>query len=241
MMDAIARRKAHRLFGSDSDALFLGKRRPQEDMITSAVFGSIRLMSSSDRCEALALLLGVGYRGAVRPAPDGDIAIRLWPQLPGSVGRRYVEPDVILSGDGWTVIVEVKWHAPLSDRQIEHQIDAARRNGHVVDAVVVLGEAGPHEDISRVPCIRRTWRDVSESVQMRLRAQHDIVPLDVWLRLMRDFLQQTDMGRIFHGIGPPGSDPGDVSYRFHRPGHPPWFQDAPRLVDDVRYRFGAEL
>ncbi len=58
MMEAVARGKAHWLFGAGTDGLFNGKRRPQEDMVTSAVFGSIRLMSSEDRRRAIKVVLG---------------------------------------------------------------------------------------------------------------------------------------------------------------------------------------
>ncbi|PIE16407.1 MAG: hypothetical protein CSA68_03020 [Rhodobacterales bacterium] len=58
MMQAVARKKAHWLFNIGSDSAFIGKRRLQEDMVTSAVFGSIRLMSPEDRREAIKVMVG---------------------------------------------------------------------------------------------------------------------------------------------------------------------------------------
>ena len=124
MMEAIARRKASWLFNAGSEKTFFGKRRPQEDMVTSAVFGSIRLMSSEDRFKAVEVLLGRDAFEAAALTNDYDIEVELWPRLAGLEGRQHVEPDVLLKAAGKTVIVEVKWHAPLSERQLEQQVEA---------------------------------------------------------------------------------------------------------------------
>ncbi|KFE33847.1 hypothetical protein DW2_16505 [Thioclava atlantica] len=231
-MEAVGRRKAHWLFNAGSDKNFLGKRRPQEDMVTSAVFGSIRLMSPKDRLKAIELLLGRDAFSASDFAEDQDIAVDLWPKLNGPAGRRHVEPDVLLHGAGKTTIVEVKWHAPLSERQLEQQIEAVGVEN--VGAVILLGEAGIEEDELGVPCFRRTWRDVSRDLKNWCEAAR--TPLARWVETMRAFLQETDMGRIFNGLPVP-NDLGNVAFRFKSTGRPPWFGQVPKDVQLVRYAF----
>ncbi len=232
MMEAVGRRKAHWLFGAGSEKTFSGKRRPQEDMVTSAVFGSIRLMSLEDRRNAIEVLLGRDAFETSNFARDHDINIVLWPRLDGLEGRRHVEPDVLLNSAGRTTIVEVKWHATLSERQLEQQIEAVGAEN--VSAVVMLGEAGVGEKILDTPCFRRTWRDVSGELQQR---RDDIdTPLGRWVATMRMFLQETDMGRIFHGLPEP-TDTGNVIYQFRKPEHPPLLKFKPATVGSVHYAF----
>lgn len=236
MMEAVARRKASWLFGAGSDKSFSGKRRPQEDMVTSAVFGSIRLMSPEDRYRAVEVLLGSDACSAAAFVKNVDIEVDLWPRLPGLNGRRHVEPDVLLKATGRNVIVEVKWHAPLSKRQLDHQIEAV--GAHNVDAVVMLGEADVDEMICNKPSFRRTWRDVSGEFQIWLKQNRGDAhtPLGRWIAMMCAFLQETDMGRVFGGLSGI-ADPGQVAFRFSKPGHPPWFDLAPSAVQHVRYTF----
>lgn len=232
MMEAVGRRKAHWLFRAGSEKAFSGKRRPQEDMVTSAVFGSIRLMSPQDRRKAIEVLLGRNAFETSNFARDHDINTVLWPRLEGPEDCRHVEPDVLLNSAGRTTIVEVKWHAPLSKRQLEQQIEAVGAEN--VSAVVMLGEAGVGEKILDTPCFRRTWRDVSGELQQR---QDDTdTPLARWVMMMRRFLQETDMGRIFNGLPEP-RDAGHVIYRFRKPGHPPWLKFTPAAVGSVHYAF----
>lgn len=209
MMEAVARRKAHWLFGAGSENTFSGKRRPQEDMVTSAVFGSIRMMSPNDRFKAIELVLGRDAVAVSEFTPDNDIEVTLWKRFDGLKGRRDVEPDILLSSAGKTAIVEVKWHAPLSDRQLEQQVQAV--GPEIVTAVIVLGDAGVEENVLDKPAFLRTWRNVSSDLQSwpgDTRA-----PLGRWVETMRSFLQETDMGRIFNGIAVP-EDEGSVTYQF---------------------------
>lgn len=235
MMEAVARRKASWLFGAGSDKTFSGKRRPQEDMVTSAVFGSIRLMSSEDRRKAVEVLLGRDAFEAAALASGRDIEVELWPRLAGSEGRRYVEPDVLLQAAGKTVIVEVKWHAPLSEQQLKQQVEAVGPEN--VSAVVMLGEADAGGEIHDKPSFRRTWRDVSGELQ--LWNGQTGTPLDRWIATMRDFLHETDMGRIFKGL--PRLVPlVPVSYTFRKPGHPPWLDIPLVMIGPVDYSFGEQ-
>ena len=251
MMEAIAKRKAGWLFDASGHENFSGKRRPQEDMVTSAVFGTIRLLPKQDCRDALDLLIGQACRDAAGFDAGKDVAIELWPPLDGLEGRRRVEPDVLLTCGDKTVIVEVKWHAPLSERQIEWQIKAvkaARKNGRTVGTVVaavMLGEAGVEDNVKDVPCFRRTWRDVSGDLEIRrLQLQREgfpDTPFGRWAKAIHGFLRATDMGRVrrvFAGIAPVKHDPGAFAYRFKTPGRPPWLCRAPDGVEYVHYRYG---
>lgn len=206
--------------------------------MTSAVFGSIRLMSQEDRCKAIKVLLGCDAfkTSNFTQDQDQDINIDLWPRLEGPKGRRYVEPDVLLESGDRTTIVEVKWHAPLAKRQLEQQIEAVRAKDGAknVSAVVMLGEAGVQEQILDTLCFRRTWRDVSGELQKRQDDKD--TPLGRWVEMMEMFLQETDMGRIFNGLPKP-RDAGNVIYRFRKPGHPPWLEFSPATVGSVHYAF----
>ena len=218
-MEAVARRKAHWLLRSGSENTFIGKRRPQEDMVTSAVFGSILLLCPEERRGALAILLGKNCWDTVKGEFGADIDIDLWPHdyRDGTTGP---EPDVILGKGSAKVIVEVKWHAPLSDRQLELQIEAVGIQN--VTAIFMLGEAGVGEEILGRPCFRRTWRDVSEDLQnwLRCRREGARTPMVRWVTTMQAFLQETDMGRIFNGL--PLQEPvGAVCFDFSKPDHAP--------------------
>ena len=232
MLEAVGRRKAHWLLRAGSEKTFSGKRRPQEDMVTSAVFGSIRLMSSGDRRKAIEVLLGREAFEVSNFADGHDIDAVLWPQLKGLKDRRHVEPDVLLNCADRTTIVEVKWHAPLSERQLERQIEAVGAEN--VSAVVMLGEAGVGERILDKPCFRRTWRDVSGALQQR-RDDLD-TPFGRWVLLMRNFLQETDMGRIFNGLPAP-RNVENVTYRFEKERYSLRESFMPATVGSVQYLF----
>lgn len=236
MMEAVGRRKAHWLFGAGSEKAFSGKHRPQEDMVTSAVFGSIKLMSQEYRFEALKILLGQNAFEATGFVKSHDVEAELWPRLTGLKGRRHVEPDVLLRSTDKIVIVEVKWHAPLSERQLERQIEAVGAEN--VSAVIMLGEAGIEDEILDTRCFRRTWRDVSGALQFR---EDDVnTPLGRWVKMMQEFLQETDMGRIFKGLTKLDKM-ASVSYQFRMPGYPPGLEITPTIVKPTYYTFERSI
>lgn len=216
MLDAVARRKAHRLFDRDSGNLFHGAYRPQEDLITSAVFGSIRLMSASQKLHALSLVLGDEPLNAAGFSADTELSIDLWKSLRGLKGKRSVQPDVIVFSGQNCIIVEVKWHAPLSENQLELQLAAAQENGYQVAAMVMLGEPGVTERLGGIPCFRRTWRDVSADTQRWSRRISQVSEDSAWAATIRDFLAQTDMGRIFSGLDGGLAECGGAAYCFSR-------------------------
>lgn len=235
MMEAVGRRKAHWLFGAGSEKTFSGKRRPQEDMVTSAVFGSIRLMSPEDRHRALEILLGQECWNNIKLNHNSDIEIVLWKKLKLE-GRRDVEPDVLLICSDKTIIVEAKWKTDPRPGQLDAQIAAAAacQDTPKCVALLLLGHTTIGDQISGPPRFSRTWRDVSGALQQR---QDDTdTSLGRWVMMMRRFLQETDMGRIFNGLPEP-RDAGNVIYRFRKPGHPPWLKFTPAAVGSVNYTF----
>ena len=94
------------------------KRQPREDLITSALFGTITFLASADRRMALKALTDTDL--------PGETEIILWPYLTAP-GEKSAEPDVVLKYQGehgtqyW--IVEVKWGAPLQKDQIGREIN----------------------------------------------------------------------------------------------------------------------
>lgn len=234
MLEAVARGKAHWLFNAESEKSFSGKRRPQEDMVTSAVFGSIWQMSPEDRYGAIEILLGRDAFKATGFTPDDDIEVNFWPRLAGPPGRRLVEPDILLKSAGRTAVIEVKWHAPLSESQLQQQVEAVGYEN--TTAVVMLGEAGVEEEICGVRAFRRTWRDVSAELQKANAPRRS--PLWRWQATMKAFLQKTDMGRVFAGLSVI-TDPGGASFQFSKPGHPPWLNQDLQEPQSTNYTFGA--
>jgi hypothetical protein len=235
MMEAVGRKKAHWLFGARGSEVFVGKTRPQEDMVTSAVFGSVMLLSIADRRAALDILLGLDAWKTASFDLTQDIEIHLWPRLKGVDGKP-VEPDVLLTCGSRTLVVEVKWHASLSDQQIDKQIEAVRRAGRYGEVVasVMLGNAVVETVIASLPCVARTWREVSGAVQ----AHPGTGPgLGRWLRQVEAFLGETDMGRIYRGL-PELQHVERASYQFEKPGHPPWLARPLPTATATHYTFG---
>lgn len=235
MFEAVARKKANWLFAVSRGAEgALVKRRPQEDLITSSVFGSIRLLPLPDRHAALRLLLGPGYPWGDNGNSEQEIEIELWKKLPltGVEGRKFSEPDVLLSCGGRTIIVEVKWYASLSDQQIELQIEASHQNSLNVAGVIVLGEVGEADTVENTPRTWRTWRDVSGDLQRNSRKD---TPFADWVHMLEAFLQQTDMGQIYNGLSEI-CDPGGVTFCYPSV----WFDTGVSPVAKVRFQFGEE-
>lgn len=217
MLEAVARRKAHWLFNSKSHESFSGRRRPQEDMVTSAVFGSIKLLPLEDRLTALRVVLGPSTIANIQFPWEADLDIRLWPSLSGIKDRRRVEPDVVISHQRRSVIVEVKWHAKLSDRQLEIQKQAVEKENAdeptKVVGIILLGEATLPVGVDTELTFKRSWRDVSAELQAEGNNSHTSPSMKSWTNIMRGFLQETDMGRSFSGL-PKLRDPRRAKYIF---------------------------
>ncbi|EBA05877.1 hypothetical protein [Sagittula stellata] len=195
MLEAVAKRKAHWLLRAGSSERYTGGKRPQEDLVTSAVFGSIRLMPLDAQRPALSTLLGEKVIDDHLPG-TGQIKIDLWPRF-HKVGRIYVEPDVVLTCDARCLVVEVKWHAVLGKDQLEDQVLSVDPKA---SAVVLLGENDQRDAVHGVPLFPRSWRSVAESCG---RAARETSQISSWANTIAEFLKQTDVGAVFTGIPEP--------------------------------------
>ena len=217
MLEAIARGKA-------SIARLMGRpgRQPREDMVTSALFGPLRMMTPPDRARALSVLLGV---------PLGDattVEVKLW--WPPGRGR---QADVLIeaksTGDPIRVLVEVKWGAPLSENQLVDYVELVRkRRGCPPSHVVLLGYEPHHAEAVETQettlerkVVRRGWQRVA-------RALRDVAgregAVEVWADQVARFLQRTEKGHLFAGFEALGiRDPGQAAIPYRPAGAPPWF------------------
>lgn len=106
MLMTISHCKAGRLQLPGTD-LQLGWRdvfRRNEDLLTGAIFSRFRFLSQQGLVTAMGLLVGEQHAEAL-----GELVeIEFWPRLTGLSGRSWVEPDVLLTFEKATVLVEVK-------------------------------------------------------------------------------------------------------------------------------------
>ena len=183
-------------------------KQPREDLITSALFGTIQFLSPPARRLALQALLG-GELG-------GDAEIYLWPYLKHS--GENAEPDVVLrvntdKGLGYW-IVEVKWGAPLGDEQIGREIRTLgdgecrrggmpfERNRNVV-GYTLLGAEPKHAASMQTAQEQfndlihsETWRKVTERLRKLASQSNDDPGLKAWAGTAEDFLRGTPKGSV---------------------------------------------
>lgn len=111
MFDAVIAKKAKM-----EKILHGAKRNPREDLVTSSLFGMLRLLTPDARQVALSVLCD-------HPLPS-DAKIYLWPFFVGK--GESSEPDVVLEfvegGLPAFWIIEVKWGAPLGVDQCAREI-----------------------------------------------------------------------------------------------------------------------
>ena len=221
MLEAIAGGKASmtRLMGRPG-------RQPREDMVTSALFGPLRMMTPRDRARALSALLGVPLSDAT------TVEVKLW--WPKGRGR---QTDVLIQatrgGDAVRVLVEVKWGAPLSENQLVDYAELVRtRHGRPPDNVVLLGYEQHHEVAVETQettlgreVVRRRWREAARALRDEARRETGQAgAVEVWADQVFRFLQRTGKGHLFagfEGLGIRSPGRGAISYR--AAGSPPWF------------------
>lgn len=209
MFDAVIAKKARM-----EKILHDAKRNPREDLVTSSLFGMLRLLSPNSRRAALSILCDY--------AIPSDATIYLWPFFVGK--DETSEPDVVLEfmQDGrpafW--IVEVKWGAPLGRDQCAREIRTVnlgrcRRGGvpeneRSVLGYTLLGAESHHQKamaelrrsvlngLKGVPVegIRSLeWTAVVENLRT-LEREADDPGLQSWSRLSADFLAGQPQGAV---------------------------------------------
>lgn len=115
--------------------------------MTSTVFGPLEFMSPDDCQRSIELVreaLGLPLQSSA-----GQLRAVFWPRLfleDEKLRSRYSEPDLVFADDeGPMIVVEIKWGAPLSDRELAAQWAALkpsdrRRAVHVL----LVQEPGPY-------------------------------------------------------------------------------------------------
>ena len=239
MLKAVAQRKAHWLFNRSISHGIKLKRRPQEDLVTSAVFGNLDILDEPAKRKALKLIVGDEVWEKFDPSESDQVNIILWPQAMQADGKR-VEPDVILRAGNRIIIVEVKWYAPLSPNQLIKEIRAVDSYypDKSVDAILLLGEATLPSEFNPVGTLpfARTWRDVARDTARAGTKPTD--PFGKWADMLTNFLRQTEFGRIYCGFDNLNFfcvEP--AAYHFRGADEPPWLNQQILTVHNDHYEW----
>lgn len=183
-------------------------KQPREDLITSALFGTIEFLSPPSRGVALGALTGWH--------PLESQKIHFWPFFQLEAER--AEPDIVLAarnGDGWDYwIVEVKWGAGLGDDQIEREIrtlqqgsclrgEIGKKPRNVVGYTLLGAEARHHASIasignqvSGVQFDAIPWTKITEKLRSLTNDEGSDPGLIAWACTAATFLSGTRKGSI---------------------------------------------
>jgi len=226
MFDAVIAKKARM-----EKILHVAKRSPREDLVTSSLFGMLRLLAPEARQTALSVLCD-------HPLPS-DAKIYLWPFF---IGRgENSEPDVVLefmkNGRRAFWVIEVKWGAPLGADQCAREIRTVargrcRRGGvpageRNVHGYTLLGAEPKHQKavadlrlkvrngLEAVPFVgirSLEWTAAVEKLRT-LEREADDPGLKSWSRLSADFLAGQPQGAVL-GAWPTMTMPMKGSFNF---------------------------
>jgi len=187
------------------------KRHPREDLVTSSLFGALRLLTPSARRDALGVLSGHKF--------ESDVQIYLWPYFVG-VGENS-EPDVVLQGilhgQPYYWIVELKWGSGLGRDQGGREIRTVesgncRRGGvpnfpdiRKVAGYTLLGEEPKHvAEISQLTSdqeprrkvVSFTWKEMTERLNKLAQEVESEPGLMAWAKLAAEFLAGEPQGSV---------------------------------------------
>ena len=205
MFDAVLANKA-----SFSRPLEDAQKQPREDLVTSALFGTIRFLTLAGQAKALTALLGEDVESSALQD------IYLWPRLQSD--REESEPDVVIrfQGDSYWV-VEVKWGAPLNDDQVGREIRSVQE-GHCLKDMLpdrqrnvigytllgMLDRHRTHMDDARhnmeeeIRFLEVRWPELPDRLDTLARTCDD-PGLKAWANLAADFIRNQPEGRV---LGP---------------------------------------
>jgi len=185
-----------------------GTRLPLEDVVTSSVFGTLSLLRPADQLDALERV----FRAMDMPLPAwrAPPQIHLWRKREMKMtGFRdhYIEPDVEISdSNGVTLLIEIKWGAPLGKRELSAQWlslkdKAQKKGGHLLLTLKPGSYNAAIEDeritvdehcTVRWPLEHRTWRDFGQACRS-VAAEIDIEPsIRAWTQQVYLFLLRED-------------------------------------------------
>lgn len=208
-------------------------RHPREDLVTSALFGTVTFLTPPARQAALSTLIGHEL-----PA---DAKVILWPPLAPCAGTdgKSTEPDVVLQYPGGTGpeywIVEVKWGAALGNDQIRREINAVKDGDcpkgalpnppRAVVGYTLLGREAKHTtmfDRARESCRKSdtalefqsiSWPDLTERLRALTQAKDTDAGLKAWADATATFLKCTPQGAVL-GKWPEMTIPPAVRFCF---------------------------
>jgi hypothetical protein len=146
-----------------------GKAHNPEDVLTSNVFGLLRLLPKPYVARVLnphiERALGTGYL----LSEEGDIEVQLWKHLPYE--NRWCEPDVLLlPQDGRALAVEVKYGTDeSSDNQLLKYFESVRRLYPKAEVLLYLTDdrEKPQSVLDKYPQVKiawLSWYDLFETV-----------------------------------------------------------------------------
>ncbi|GLS81056.1 hypothetical protein [Paracoccus marinus] len=183
-------------------------KQPRENLITSALFGTIEFLSAPAQKLALRALIGLEL--------PGNAEIFLWPYLRHL--KENAEPDVVLrvSTERGPVywVVEVKWGAPFGNEQIGREIRTLRdgecyRGGlpaeyRKVIGYVLLGAETKHAEAMQeaegeLPDLSFhsvTWPEATNRLRRLAAESCGDSGLAAWARTAGDFLRGTPRGSV---------------------------------------------
>ncbi len=218
MFDAVVARKARMDMVIDG----LGKQ-PREDLVTSALFGTLRFLTPEGQEIALEALVGAKI--------PGPVEIHLWPYFRGNGENS--EPDVVIKfGEDSYWIVEVKWGAGLGADQVGREIRTVRagecRRGGLPEAnrkvvgYTLLGALDKHmlamdgarpEVAFGVTTFALRWLDVTERLRVLAKSNTDDLGLLAWSQLAAAFFGGEPEGKVL-GDWPALQMPSPCSFAF---------------------------
>jgi hypothetical protein len=228
MLIAVAKKKAK------MSKLTGARKEPREDLVTSAIFGSLQLLPSEEQAIAIADIF------ENKPDADRKFEFIYWPTWDGC------EPDVVIEvGNGGKletiIVIEVKWGANLGQDQLERQKVASEEKYPGASRRYFLLGAEPKHDVGKTGFLPISWRYVTERLQNRLdESSSQGGPLGLWRKQVLEFLHQTDKGRIFAGFKNDWGTLPSTSYSYEWRGKQPWFQGVNSCRAGAVYTFNRE-
>lgn len=206
-------------------------KQPREDLITSALFGTVNFLSVSAR--ELALKALVGFKSG------GSTKIILWPYFSGDGENS--EPDVVLrTVTGGAVeywVVEVKWGAGLGDDQVGREVRTVQRGkcrreelpgedppagGRKVIGYTLVGAEAKHrpamdqarQQLSPGLSVHEfAWPAITDRLERLAKKNANDAGLVAWAQTAKLFLNGTPQGRLL-GPWPAVVAPMRASFHF---------------------------
>ena len=182
------------------------QRTPQEDEITSTIFGPLDFMQPADVWTFVSALLANSGVDSTLPKTDAtQCQIDFWKHFK-LAGRNYVEPEIVFTfsfekGAEVKVILEVKWFAKLSGKnQLIDQWNCLSKEEKQSSYHIFLvreytdtGKWGPiWENESGRPLLQIYWSSLRNVIE-KISISEDDTPLGRWATLADNFLKSVNV------------------------------------------------